>query len=63
MKKNNGEGPRTDLVATPIVRRRKRWPIVMGVIATVLIAAGVGFTMWHLPSDARQVKSILCSMS
>ncbi len=28
-------------------RRRKRWPIVLGVAAIVLVAAGAGFFTWH----------------
>jgi len=27
--------------------KRRRWPIVLGVIAVVFLAAGVGFTQWH----------------
>lgn len=28
-------------------RRTKRWPIIVGVVAVVLIAAGAGFWVWH----------------
>ena len=27
--------------------KRKRWPIVVGVVAAVAVAAGVGFAAWH----------------
>ncbi len=28
-------------------RRAKRWPLVVGVVAIVLVAAGAGFWVWH----------------
>ena len=28
-------------------RRGRRWPIVVGVIAAVVVAAGAGFWVWH----------------
>ena len=28
-------------------RVRKRWPIVVGVVAVVIVAAGAGFAVWH----------------
>ena len=28
-------------------RRGRRWPIVVGVIAAVVVAAGAGFGVWH----------------
>lgn len=28
-------------------RKRKKWPVVVGVIAVVLVAAGAGFWVWH----------------
>ena len=28
-------------------KRRKRWPIVLGVVAVVLVACGIGFGIWH----------------
>lgn len=28
-------------------RKRKRWPVVAGVLAAVLVVAGAGFMVWH----------------
>ena len=28
-------------------RRKRKWPIVVGVVAVVMVAAGVGFWTWH----------------
>ena len=28
-------------------RKGRRWPIVVGVIAAVVVAAGAGFWVWH----------------
>ena len=28
-------------------RKRKKWPITVGVIAVVLVVAGAGFWVWH----------------
>ncbi|MBQ6453039.1 MAG: hypothetical protein IJJ14_01625, partial [Coriobacteriales bacterium] len=28
-------------------KRRKKWPIVLGVVAVVLVAGIIGFTAWH----------------
>ena len=28
-------------------RGRKRWPIVVGVVAVAIVAAGAGFAVWH----------------
>ncbi len=33
--------------AQPSAKKRKRWPIVVGVVAVVLVVAGVGFWTWH----------------
>ncbi len=37
--------------ATPVApaakKRRRKWPIVVGVCAAVLVVAGTGFMMWH----------------
>ena len=27
--------------------RRKRWPVVVGIVAVALVAAGAGFVVWH----------------
>ena len=37
----------TKQVAAEPAKKRKKWPIVLGVIAVVLILAGIGFWNWH----------------
>ncbi|MCI8469113.1 MAG: cytochrome c3 family protein [Eggerthellaceae bacterium] len=31
----------------PAQRRRKKWPVVVGVVAVVCVLAGAGFMVWH----------------
>lgn len=33
--------------ATPKKKGKKKWPIIVGVVAVVVIAAGAGFWVWH----------------
>lgn len=61
MEEKQGAEARKDAAATPEVqagasreagepagrRRGRRWPIVVGVVAVVLVAAGAGFWVWH----------------
>lgn len=61
MEEKQGAEARRDAVGTPEVRagasheagepagrrRGRRWPIVVGVVAVVLVAAGAGFWVWH----------------
>ena len=61
MEEKQGAEARRDAVGTPEVRagasheagepagrrRGRRWPIVVGVVAVVLVAAGAGFWAWH----------------
>ena len=38
------EGDRVEPVAK---KKRRKWPVVAGVVAVVLVAAGAGFWVWH----------------
>ena len=39
--------PLTGDEPAPSSKRRKKWPIVVGVVAVTLVAAGAGFMVWH----------------
>ena len=45
------EEPATDAAeatdAAPKKKGKKKWPVVVGIVAVVLIAAGAGFWVWH----------------
>ncbi len=40
------EGGRASVVE-PKAKKRKKWPMVVGVIAAVVVVAGIGFWTWH----------------
>ncbi len=41
------EATATDAKAKKVKNGKKKWPIVLGVVVVVIIAAGAGFFVWH----------------
>ena len=47
MEKKTGAEADATAAGAPKKRRGRRWPIVAGVLAVVIVAAGAGFWVWH----------------
>lgn len=43
----DGEIPRDATEQGAAKRKKKKWPVVVGVVAAVLVVAGAGFWVWH----------------